>query len=72
MRRAHSKKLTNIQREALELLFDGEIIKIDRNDIASIGTRHFSPATRFFLTDMNYVKKKIEHWSLQDGPCFIA
>ncbi|OGU38442.1 MAG: hypothetical protein A3K31_11585 [Ignavibacteria bacterium RIFOXYA12_FULL_35_25] len=51
-------RLTKIQQEVLELLFDGTIMTIDRMNLASIGNRNVAPNTRYFLTDNNLVTRK--------------
>lgn len=52
------KKLTKIQRETLQLLAEGKVMTIDRQNMASIGPRSVAPQTRYFLTDNKYVTRK--------------
>lgn len=51
-------KLTKIQQEVLELLEDGNILVIDRMNMASIEKRNVASNTRYFLTDNKLVTSK--------------
>jgi len=51
-------KLTKLQREILESLRDGEMITIDRSNMAFLGDRPIQPQTRYFLTDKRLVRRK--------------
>ncbi len=52
------RKLTKSQREVLQLLNDGHIIIIDRNNMAAVWNRNIVPQTRYFLTKNRYVTRK--------------
>ena len=51
-------RLTKIQQEVLELLYDGSIMTIDRMNLASIADKDVAPNTRYFLTDNKLVTRK--------------
>jgi hypothetical protein len=51
-------RLTKVQREILESLRDGDIIRIDRSNMPWLGDRCFSPQTRYYLTDNRLVERR--------------
>jgi 5-methylcytosine-specific restriction endonuclease McrA len=51
-------RLTKIQQEVLELLFDGNLMTIDRMNLASIADRAVAPNTRYYLTENKLVTRK--------------
>jgi hypothetical protein len=51
-------RLTKVQRDILEALRDGGIIRIDRANMPWLGDRSLSPQTRYFLTDRHLVERR--------------
>lgn len=51
-------RLTKIQQEVLELLFNGSIMTIDRMNMASIKDKDVAPNTRYFLTENKLITRK--------------
>lgn len=58
MHKANFIRLTTIQQEVLKLLFDGNILTIDRMNLASIGNKNVAPNTRYYLTNNRLVTRK--------------
>lgn len=58
MKGTESIRLTKVQREILEALRDGGIIRIDRANMPWLGDRCLSPQTRYFLTDNRLVERQ--------------
>ena len=54
---AIEKPLTNVRREILESLANGEMLFIDKHNGAWLGDRHVSQ-TRFWLTENRLVERK--------------
>ena len=48
-------KLTEVQREILQALDNGKIIRIDQCNMAYLGERYLAPQTRYFLTEKRLV-----------------
>ena len=58
MKKNELRKLTSVQREVLQLLDGGDIITIDRFNMAAIGERNIASSTRYSLTDNRYIERK--------------
>lgn len=58
MKSTESIRLTEVQRDVLEALRDGRIIRIDRSNMPWLGDRCLSPQTRYFLTDNRLVERR--------------
>lgn len=72
MEKTKGKKITIVQREILELLNDGHIMKIDRMNMPSIGDRDVAPLTQYSLIRRNYITRKDKTKSLESrGNGFI-
>jgi hypothetical protein len=72
MSKTKGKKLTIVQREVLELLNDGHIMKIDRMNMPSIGDCDVAPLTQYSLIRHNYITRKDKTKSLESrGNGFI-
>jgi len=72
MAKTKGKKLTIVQREVLELLNDGHIMKIDRMNMPSIGDRDVAPLTQYSLIRRNYITRKDKTRSVESrGNGFI-
>lgn len=72
MKNSKPIRLTNIQRDILEALRDGDIIRIDRTNMPWLGDRCLSPQTRYFLTDNRLVERRDKTKSIEsDGNGFV-
>jgi hypothetical protein len=67
MKGTESMRLSKVQREILEALRDGGIIRIDRANTPWLGDRSLSPQTRYFLTDKRLVERRDKTRSVE-GP----
>lgn len=65
-------RLTKVQRDVLEALRDGGIIRIDRSNMAWLGDRSLSSQTRYFLTDKRLVERRDKGRSVEsEGNGFV-
>ncbi len=51
-------RLSKIQQEVLEILRHGNIMTIDRMNMASLVNRNVAPNTRYFLTNNKLITRK--------------
>ncbi len=52
------RKLIRVQQEVLQLLNEGQVMVIDKNNMATILNQNIAPQTRYFLTKKRYVTRK--------------
>ena len=60
-------KLTKAQREVLQLLENGEVMTVDRYNMASIGERNIAQQTRYFLSYNRLVSRKDKTSSVESS-----
>lgn len=72
MKSTEPVRLTKVQRDVLEALRDGGIIRIDRSNMPWLGDRCLSPQTRYFLTDNRLVERRDKTKSVEsEGNGFV-
>lgn len=72
MKNTKSIRLTKVQRDILEALRDGDVIRVDRSNMPWLGDRCLSPQSRYFLTDNRLVERRDKAKSVEsEGNGFV-